>query len=190
MTKVVVGLGNPGLQYCGTRHNVGFDVIQELSVRWGCEKIQRKFQAEVREAFLPSGKVLLVSPQTFMNRSGESVQQVMRFYQAEPECLVVVCDDINLPLGKIRWRADGSSGGQKGLADILQRLGTNSVPRLRLGVGRPPGQVDPAAWVLARFRSEDRDEVDMMIRQAADSVACWVDEGINSTMNRFNRSGD
>ena len=109
-----------------------------------------------------------------MNRSGESVQQVMRFYQAEPECLVVVCDDINLPLGKIRWRADGSSGGQKGLADILQRLGTNSVPRLRLGVGRPPGQVDPAAWVLARFRA--RSDGLYMIRQAAGSVACWVDE--------------
>ena len=107
---------------------------------------------------------------TYMNRSGESVQQIARFYQVASEDVAVVCDDINLPLGRLRWRAGGSSGGQKGLADILQRLGTERVPRLRLGVGRPPGSMDSAAWVLARFRAEDRSEAEMMVKLAADSM--------------------
>jgi PTH1 family peptidyl-tRNA hydrolase len=129
-----------------------------------------------------------------MNRSGESVQQIVRFYQIPPESLseslVVICDDMNLPLGRLRWRAGGSSGGQKGLADILLRLGTDQVPRLRLGVGRPPGQMDPAKWVLAKFRSEEQTESELMSKMAADSVEMWVREGIVSTMNRYNRSSE
>jgi len=188
--KLVVGLGNPGSQYSGTRHNVGFDVIAELAQRWQCGKPQLKFQAEIREAFPPSGKVLLVTPMTYMNRSGESVQQIARFYQIASEDVVVICDDMNLPLGRLRWRASGSSGGQKGLADILLRLGTEKVPRLRLGVGRPPGSMDAAAWVLARFRAEERSEAELMAKLAADSIECWVADGIASTMNRFNRSSE
>jgi len=188
--KLVVGLGNPGSQYSGTRHNVGFDVIAELAQRWQCGKPQLKFQAEIREAFPSSGKVLLVAPMAYMNRSGESVQQIARFYQIASEDVVVICDDMNLPLGRLRWRASGSSGGQKGLADILLRLGTDQVPRLRLGVGRPPGSMDAAAWVLARFRAEERSEAELMAKLAADSIECWVAEGIASTMNRFNRSSE
>lgn len=192
--KVVVGLGNPGSQYSGTRHNVGFDVIDELARRWQLAKPQLKFQAELRDGNFGGHKVLLVTPQTFMNRSGESVQQIVRFYQMPTETLsdsmVVICDDMNLPLGRLRWRASGSSGGQKGLADILLRLGSDQVPRLRLGVGRPPGQMDPAKWVLAKFRSEEQTESELMTKLAADSVELWVKEGIASTMNRFNRSSD
>jgi len=192
--KVVVGLGNPGSQYSGTRHNVGFDVIDELARRWQLAKPQLKFQAELRDGNFGGHKVLLVTPQTFMNRSGESVQQIVRFYQIPTESLsdsvVVVCDDMNLPLGRLRWRAGGSSGGQKGLADILLRLGSDQVPRLRLGVGRPPGQMDPAKWVLAKFRSEEQAESELMTKLAADSVELWVKEGIGSTMNRFNRSSE
>jgi len=192
--KVVIGLGNPGSQYSGTRHNVGFDVIDELARRWQLAKPQVKFQAELRDGNFGGHKVLLVTPQTFMNRSGESVQQVTRFYQMPTdvlsENLVVVCDDMNLPLGRLRWRASGSSGGQKGLADILLRLGSDQVPRLRLGVGRPPGQMDPAKWVLAKFRSEEQTEAELMTKLAADSVELWVKEGIASTMNRFNRTSD
>ncbi|MBL8809401.1 MAG: aminoacyl-tRNA hydrolase [Planctomycetaceae bacterium] len=192
--KVVVGLGNPGSQYSGTRHNVGFDVIDELARRWQLAKPQLKFQAELRDGNFGGHKVLLVTPQTFMNRSGESVQQIVRFYQVPTETLsdsmVVICDDMNLPLGRLRWRASGSSGGQKGLADILLRLGSDQVPRLRLGVGRPPGQMDPAKWVLAKFRSEEQTESELMTKLAADSVELWVKEGIASTMNRFNRSSD
>jgi len=188
--KIVVGLGNPGSQYFGTRHNVGFDVIAELAQRWQCGKPQLKFQAEIREAFPSLGKVLLVTPMTYMNRSGESVQQIARFYQIASEDVVVICDDMNLPLGRLRWRAGGSSGGQKGLADILLRLGTEQVPRLRLGVGRPPGSMDAATWVLARFRAEERSEAELMAKLAADSIECWVADGIASTMNRFNRSSE
>jgi PTH1 family peptidyl-tRNA hydrolase len=187
--KLVVGLGNPGSQYSGTRHNVGFDVIAELSQRWQCQKPQMKFDAEIREAFPSSGKVLLATPMTYMNLSGKSVQQITRFYQIASEDVVVVCDDINLPLGALRWRAGGSSGGQKGLADILQRLGTDQVPRLRLGVGRPPGQMEASTWVLARFRSEERSEAEVMTKLAADSVICWVADGLVSVMNKFNKSG-
>ena len=188
--KMVVGLGNPGSQYAGTRHNVGFDLIAELVRRWQPGKPQMKFQAEIHEAFFPAGKVLLVAPMTFMNRSGESVQQIARFYQVASEDVAVVCDDMNLPLGTLRWRASGSSGGQKGLADILLRLGTELVPRLRMGVGRPPGHMDATAWVLGRFRSDECENAGFMTRLAADSVECWVSDGIVSTMNRFNRSGE
>jgi PTH1 family peptidyl-tRNA hydrolase len=149
-----------------------------------------KFQAEIREAHPASGKVLLVSPMLYMNRSGEPVQQIARFYQVEVEEIAVICDDMNLPLGRLRWRPGGSSGGQKGLADILARLGTEKVSRLRLGVGRPPGNMDPSHWVLARFRSEDRSEAEMMTKLAADSVECWLAEGIVGVMNRFNKASE
>lgn len=188
--KLVVGLGNPGSQYSGTRHNVGFDVIADLAQRWQADKPQLKFQAEIREAFPSSGKVLLVAPMTYMNRSGESVQQIVRFYQIATEDIVVICDDMNIPLGRLRWRSGGSSGGQKGLADISLRLGTEKIPRLRLGVGRPPGHMEASNWVLARFRSEERPEAELMTKLAADSVECWVSEGIVTTMNKFNRSSE
>ncbi len=184
--KLVVGLGNPGSQYSGTRHNVGFDVIAELVRRWQPGKSQVKFQAEIWEAFTSSGKVLLASPMTFMNRSGEAVQQIVGFWQIASDDVIVACDDMNLPLGTLRWRAGGSSGGQKGLADILLRLGTEQIPRLRLGVGRPPGQMDAAAWVLARFRSEERNEAEIMTKLAADSVETWAAEGLVAAMNKYN----
>jgi len=188
--KLVVGLGNPGIQYAGTRHNVGFDVVAELVRRWQLGKSQMKFSSEIWEVFADTGKVLLVTPTTYMNRSGEAVQQITRFYQVLPQDVAVVCDDINLPLGRIRWRASGSAGGQKGLADIIQSLGTDQIPRLRLGVGRPPGQMDAAAFVLSRFRAEERSESEIMTAIAADSVEAWVVEGVVSAMNRFNRSSE
>ena len=188
--KLVVGLGNPGVQYAGTRHNAGFDVIAELVRRWQSGKSQMKFSSEIWEVFADMGKILLVTPTTYMNRSGEAVQQITRFYQVLPQDVAVVCDDINLPLGGIRWRASGSAGGQKGLADIIQSLGTDQIPRLRLGVGRPPGQMDAAAFVLSRFRAEERSESEIMTKIAADSVETWVADGVVSAMNQFNRSSE
>ena len=134
--------------------------------------------------------VRVLKPQTYMNRSGEAVQQIASFYQVSPQDVAVVCDDINLPLGRIRWRASGSAGGQKGLADIIQRLGTDHIPRLRLGVGRPPGQMDAADFVLSRFRVEERAESEMMTKIAADSAEAWIAEGVVSAMNRYNRSSE
>ena len=176
--KLVAGLGNPGGQYTGTRHNVGFDVIVELVRRWQPGKPQSKFSSEIWEVFADAGKVLLVTPTTYMNRSGEAVQQIARFYQVLPQDVAVICDDINLPFGRIRWRASGSAGGQKGLADIIQRLGTDQIPRLRLGVGRPPGQMDAADFVLSRFRPEEREEAEIMTATAADSVESWIADGV------------
>jgi PTH1 family peptidyl-tRNA hydrolase len=188
--KLVVGLGNPGTQYAGTRHNAGFDVIAELVRRFSSGKAQAKFSSVVHEVIADTGKVLLVTPTTFMNRSGEAVQQFVHFYQIAPQDVVVVCDDMNLPLGRIRWRASGSAGGQKGLADIIQRLGTDQVPRLRLGVGRPPGQMDAAEFVLSRFRAEQREESAVMTMIAADSVETWISDGLVCAMNRYNRSSE
>lgn len=186
--KLVVGLGNPGSQYTGTRHNVGFDAITELVRRFQPGKSQFKFSSEIWEVFATAGKVLLMTPNTYMNRSGEAVQQAARFYQVLPQDVAVICDDMNLPLGRIRWRAGGSAGGQKGLADIIQRLGTDLIPRLRLGVGRPPGQMDAADFVLSRFRTEERNESELMTIKAADSIETWIADGVASAMNRFNRS--
>jgi PTH1 family peptidyl-tRNA hydrolase len=186
--KLVIGLGNPGQQYSGTRHNVGFDVVRELSARWECGKPQLKFNAEICDATVGTCRVLLVCPMTYMNKSGESVQPLMRFYQIAADDLVVVCDDMNLPHGKIRWRAEGSAGGQKGLENILLRLGSDKISRLRLGVGRPPGQTDPSAWVLSHFRTEEREGCQHMIAVAADSVALWIDSGITAVMNQYNRA--
>jgi PTH1 family peptidyl-tRNA hydrolase len=188
--KVVVGLGNPGLQYAGTRHNVGFDVIDHLADRLKADRSQTKYQADIKEVFIGGGKVLLVKPLTYMNKSGDTALQIVRFFQLEATDVFVICDDMNLPLGKLRWRASGSAGGQKGLADILQKLGTDKVPRLRMGVGRPPGQMDPANWVLSRFRSDERDSVEHMRIIAADSVEICLTEGMTSAMNRYNKSDE
>jgi PTH1 family peptidyl-tRNA hydrolase len=188
--KVVVGLGNPGLQYAGTRHNVGFDVVDQLAERLKAERAQTRHQSEIREVYAGGGKVLLVKPMTYMNKSGDPALQIVRFFQLDVSDVLVICDDMNLPLGKLRWRASGSAGGQKGLADILQKLGTDNVPRLRMGVGRPPGQMDPANWVLSRFRSDERDSVEHMRLVAADSVEIYLAEGITSAMNRYNKSDE
>lgn len=188
--KLVVGLGNPGGQYVGTRHNVGFEVVFELVRRWQAGKSQLKFQAEYWEAFSGGRRILLATPLTFMNNSGEAVQQMARFFQIQPQEIVVVTDDMNLPSGQLRWRAFGSAGGQKGLSDIMRRLGTEQVPRLRIGIGRPPGQMDATSWVLGKFRSEERPEAELAMKVAADSVEMCAIEGLVATMNRYNRNAD
>jgi PTH1 family peptidyl-tRNA hydrolase len=127
-------------------------------------------------------------PQTFMNRSGESVQQIVRFYQIPPEEVLVICDDLDLPPGQIRWRPSGSSGGQKGLADIVSRLGVETVPRLRVGIGRPPGRQEVVSWVLGRYRPDELQVAQTAVALAADSVEFCIAEGIVPTMNRYNRS--
>ncbi len=188
--KVVVGLGNPGTKYRGTRHNVGFDVVAELARRHQAGRPQSKFQAEYQDVTIGGTRVLLVAPLTYMNRSGEAVWQFVRFFQVDPADLAVVCDDMNLPLEKLRWRASGSAGGQKGLADIIQRLGHGEFPRLRMGIGRPPGQMDPVNYVLGRFPADQQTLVELMVARAADSVESWVREGIQTTMNLFNRESN
>ena len=188
--KLIIGLGNPGSQYNGTRHNVGFDVLAELSRRFRGGSPQSKYKAEVVDIRVGSEKVLLIAPMTFMNNSGESVIQFVNFYQPDFCDLVVVCDDMNLSGGRIRWRAKGSAGGQNGLNDIIRRLGSPEFPRLRIGIGRPPGRMDTTSWVLGRFREEERTIQEVTNVRAADSVEKWVREGLTATMNDYNRDPD
>lgn len=184
--KIVVGLGNPGAKYRGTRHNVGYEVVAELAQRHGGGVPLLKHEAELVEIFLSGEKVLLVAPQTFMNLSGRSVWPLVDFYKLPHNDLLILCDDLNLDEGRLRLRPSGSAGGQNGLKHIIQQLGTQEFPRLRIGIGRPPGRMDAAAYVLARFRSEEREIMDGAILSAADGVELWVREGCEKAMSRIN----
>lgn len=186
---LVVGLGNPGRRYAGTRHNVGFEVLDELARRWSAERPKLRFEAELRELSLAGHRLLLVAPQTYMNLSGRAVSQVVQFYQTPLEKLLVVCDDLNLKLGQLRMRKSGSAGGQKGLANILQALATEDVPRLRIGIDRNPPEMDSAAYVLSRFRKEELPIIDAAIQRAATGVELWVQQGIDAAMNQVNAPG-
>lgn len=185
--KLVIGLGNPGSEYVGTRHNVGFEVVAELARRYAEGKPQRKYQADCLDVSIRSEKVLLISPLTFMNRSGESIWQFVKFYQPKSDQIVVICDDLNLPAGRLRWRPSGSAGGQNGIKDIIQRLGHQDFPRLRIGIGRPPGKMDVTSWVLGKFQKDDREAIDHSVMRAADSIESWISAGIEQTMSEFNR---
>ena len=184
--KLIVGLGNPGKKYDQTRHNVGFEVLNRLAKRFGDGAAKDKFDGRTMEATIAGERVLLLWPHTFMNRSGESVGAAVEFYKLEPAELLVVCDDFNLPLGRLRFRRDGSAGGQNGLADVIRRLGTEEFSRLRLGIGPVPEKWDAVDFVLARFAAAELDSIDESIARAADGVECWVSEGIEAGMNRFN----
>lgn len=184
--RVVVGLGNPGSKYEGTRHNVGFDVIWELTRRWGAGRSQEKFEAELSEARVGDEKVLLVRPQTYMNLSGRSVSQLVKFYQLPLDDLLVICDDLNLKTGQLRLRGAGSAGGQKGLVSIIQSVGSERFPRLRVGIDRPAEGQDAATYVLAKFRKEELDSMDDAARRAAAGVELWVAAGLEAAMNQIN----
>lgn len=182
---MVVGLGNPGKRYDGTRHNVGFAVVDELAVGSGIRRFQSKFEAEVAEFMEGDHKVLLLKPETFMNLSGRAVRQALDFYQVPAEDLLVVCDDMALPLGKLRFRARGSHGGHNGLRDIQGHLGGTEYARLRIGVDGPPqdGAVD---HVLGRFRPSERPVIEEALRTAVQAVCDWVRQGIDFCMNKYN----
>lgn len=184
--KIVVGLGNPGKKYEGTRHNMGFEVLAELAHRWQAGPPRVKYQSLVSEATHAGEKVLLIAPQTFMNLSGVAVRAATDFCKLETEHLLIVCDDFNLPLGKMRFRPEGSSGGQNGLENILQHLGTPKVPRLRVGVGPVPERWEARDFVLGRFQANERELADEVVRRAADAVECWITSGIATAMNRYN----
>jgi peptidyl-tRNA hydrolase, PTH1 family len=184
--RVVVGLGNPGKQYHGTRHNVGFAVIDGLASSPSAGRFQSRFAAQVAELQEGDQKVLLVKPETFMNLSGRCVRQVMDFYQLELADLLVVCDDANLPLGKLRVRGKGTHGGHNGLRDIQNHLGTTEYPRLRIGVGAAGEKGEMVDHVLGRFRPSERPVIDDAISLSVQAVSVWIQQGIEVCMNRFN----
>jgi PTH1 family peptidyl-tRNA hydrolase len=184
--KLIVGLGNPGRKYQGTRHNIGFVVAAEIARRHGDGRPKSEFQGETFPARIADQRVLLLCPHTFMNVSGTSVRAAADFYRIDPADVLVVCDDMDLPVGKLRLRAQGSAGGQKGLADIIRHLGTDAVPRLRIGVGRPPDNWDPSDYVLSKFTKEENEEIELQVQKAADAAADWVEHAIQFAMNKYN----
>ncbi|HQR08113.1 MAG TPA: aminoacyl-tRNA hydrolase [Gemmatales bacterium] len=183
--KLVVGLGNPGSTYAGTRHNVGYDVVDILAMGSGGGKFQRRFDADVAEGLEGLEKVLYAKPLTFMNLSGRCVRAALDFYKLTLLDVLVICDDVNLPLGQLRIRPGGSAGGHNGLKDIEKQLGTQEYARLRLGVGGSDREalVD---HVLGRFKPSERDAVKDMLIRAAQATGSWMREGTAATMNRFN----
>jgi peptidyl-tRNA hydrolase, PTH1 family len=184
--KLVVGLGNPGPKYDGTRHNIGYAVVDYLAAAPGVGRWRSKFESQVTETVEGTEPVLLMKPETFMNLSGRAVRAAADFYKLDVKDVLVVCDDIALPLGKLRVRARGSDGGQKGLRSVQEALGTNEYCRLRIGVGSPGEHWDAADYVLSRFKPAERTVVEDAIAQSAQAVLVWVRAGADACMNRFN----
>jgi len=184
---LIVCLGNPGDKYEGTRHNVGFMVADELGNR-GNFPIQRlKYRALTQTATIGGCQALVMKPVTFMNLSGESVGEAARFYKIPADHVLVVSDDVSLPVGKLRIRTGGSAGGHNGLKNIIQHLGTDQFPRVKVGVGQKPHpDYDMADWVLGKFQGEDKKAIDAAVDRAADAVECYLKEGATKAMNRFN----
>jgi PTH1 family peptidyl-tRNA hydrolase len=185
---LIVGLGNPGPKYSKTRHNVGYMVIEKLSGRWGIDVDKSRFEGLTGNGPIKGESVLLLRPETYMNRSGFSVRAAMDFYKLEPKDLLVILDDMALPVGQIRIRNQGSSGGQKGLADVIRHAGTEQVSRIRVGIGACPPRMDAADYVLSEFRSDEKPMMAEAIEQAANAVELILSEGINRAMDQFNRS--
>ncbi len=184
---MLVFLGNPGPKYTGTRHNVGFRVGDELARRAGVDVRRLRSCALTGKAEIGGVSALLVKPQTYMNLSGEAVRPLADYYKVPPERILVVCDEAALTPGKLRLRSSGSAGGHNGMKSIIQHLGTDQFPRLRLGVGSPPDpEYDLADWVLGVPRGQDGEAVDRAVVRAADAVECCLRSGIAEAMNRYN----
>lgn len=183
---MIVGLGNPGPQYRNTRHNLGFEVIERLAGRLDVRKSVEKHQGVLAEANHEGGKLLLVKPLTFMNRSGDCVAAAARNRIFDPQDVLVIADDVNLPLGRLRIRAGGSAGGHNGLKSIIERLGTQDFHRLRIGIGSNTTAQDLADHVLSRFRPEEREAVEGMVARAVDAALLWASAGVERAMSEFN----
>jgi len=184
--KLLIGLGNPGHAYEGTRHNVGFDVLEILARRAGSPARRARFQGETAQTTVRGCQILLLWPLTWMNLSGSSVLAARDFYKIDHSDMLVICDDFNIPCDTLRLRPSGSAGGQNGLADVLARLGTNAIPRLRIGIGPVPAGWKPADFVLGKFSKLEKEQVGVMLERAADAAEEWAALGIQAAMNRYN----
>jgi PTH1 family peptidyl-tRNA hydrolase len=188
---LIVGLGNPGAEYAKTRHNAGFALVEKLAARWKADwKNERRFGARIARVERNDGRVLLCQPQTFMNLSGEAVGALKNFYQLPLERLLVAVDDADLPLGEIRLRASGSSGGHHGLESIERHLNSREFARLRVGIGRADGAREITDYVLSGFSSTEAALADTVLSVACDQAECWLDAGIQKAMSQFNGAVD
>ena len=178
--KLVVGLGNPGSRYEHNRHNIGFQVLDEIAEAWKRQRLHRvgfartEHRAQTLHSMFEGQRVILAKPQTWMNESGRSVGAIARYYKIPPACVLVIYDDLDIPLGTLRFRQEGSSGGHKGVQSIIQHLDTRAFPRLRLGIGRPPGRMPPAAYVLQDFSEEEQPLLWDVQRKARALVEGWL----------------
>ena len=185
---LLIGLGNPGREYRDTRHNVGFMLIDRLCVRLNARGIKVQSKAVVTTTAYQDRKLVLAKPQTYMNLSGQSAQGLLHFYKIPMENMLIAHDDLDIPFGTIRIRPKGGPGGQGGMASTIEQLGTKDFPRLRIGIGRPPGRMDPAAFVLQNFSREEMKVLSEIIDRAADAALEFVVNGLNMAMNKFNGS--
>jgi PTH1 family peptidyl-tRNA hydrolase len=185
---LLIGLGNPGREYKDTRHNFGFMLIDRIAVRLNARGMKVQSKAIVMTTTHADNKLILAKPQTFMNLSGQSVQGLVHFYKIPLTHVMILSDDLDIPFGTIRIRGAGGPGGQRGLSSILEKLGTKEVPRLRLGIGRPPGRMDPAAYVLQNFSRDEMQTLSEVLDHGAEAVLAFTTHGLNKAMNEFNGS--
>jgi peptidyl-tRNA hydrolase, PTH1 family len=185
---LIVGLGNPGRDYKENRHNLGFMLVDRLAVRLNARNMKVQSKAVVISTSWEGHKVILAKPQTYMNLAGTSVQGLMHFYKLPLDHLLVAHDDLDLPFGTLRIRPGGGHGGQNGIGDIIERLGTQDIARLRIGIDRPPGRLDPADYVLQDFPSKDLIALSQILDRAADAAQTWITDGLDKAMNTFNGS--
>jgi PTH1 family peptidyl-tRNA hydrolase len=183
---LIVGLGNPGPKYAANRHNVGFRCLDHLASVHGLTFDKRQKKARVGLGTVDGHRVVLVKPQTFMNDSGRAVIPLAHFYQVPPERWLVIYDDLDLPFGTLRMRPEGGSGGHKGMRSIIEQLGGQNFSRLRVGIGRPPGQMDPAAYVLRDFSEEEQELLEDLFDRAVVAIESWLAEGVEMAMSRHN----
>lgn len=184
---LIVGLGNPGRDYAGTRHNVGFSTITELSDRSGIPVNTKKHKALMGNGLIRGYKALLAMPQTYMNLSGESVRVITDYYQIDPEKeLIVIYDDVSLDVGQLRIRKKGSAGGHNGMKSLIRMLGTDAFMRIRIGVGEKPEKMDLADYVLGRFAGDEQEEIRRAVKEAAEAVEMILTDGADAAMNRYN----
>lgn len=185
--KMIVGLGNPGPRYARNRHNIGFQIADAFAVAHGLGFDKLQFKARLAQGAVGDERVLLVKPQDYMNLSGPPVQSLTSFYKIALADILVVFDDLDLPLGKLRLRPFGGAGGHNGMRSLIQRLGNDQFPRLRVGIARPPGQMDPADYVLENFTAAEEELMTPARAQAVQALEIWLSDGLATAMNRFNR---
>lgn len=185
--KLIVGLGNPGVQYVNTRHNIGFDVVEYISEKWGIPLNKQKFEAEYGEGFVNGEKIILVRPLTFMNLSGRSVAEFVNYYDIQREDFVVIHDDIDSPVGRIRLRKKGGSGGQNGIKSLIKHFGgIQEFNRIKVGVGRPEDGREVVDHVLGRFTVEEAEIMETAIIKSANACECWVQNDFLKAANDYN----
>ena len=185
--KLIVGLGNPGREYVHTRHNAGFEVMDAIADHVSADISQKKFKALIDKVRIGNESVLLMKPQTYMNNSGEAVRAAMDFYHLTPQDLLVIYDDMDMPVGRLRLRQKGSAGGHNGLKNIIAHLGTDQFPRIRVGVGAPQHpEHEMVDWVIGGFTTAERKVVDEAVGRAVDAAVCVIEKGVQEAQNRFN----